>query len=233
MRPAVVVARDVLLARALKNNAHHHLGSLMHYKFTILEKTIGYAGFFRMEKYQLRHELFRGDWSATLTRECLERGHAVAVLLYDPEQDQVVLIEQFRVGAMEFPGGPWLLEIVAGIMDKPEESAEAVARREAVEEAGCPILDLVPICHYLVSPGGTSESIRLFCGRVNATGVGGLRGVVEEGEDIRLHVMPRSAAMTLLQTGRINSAAPIIALQWLELHRVQLLERWETPAVHP
>lgn len=198
----------------------------MHYQLTILDKTNAYAGFFRMEKYQLRHELFRGGWSAAMTRECFERGHAVAVLLYDPEQDQVVLIEQFRIGALEFPGGPWLLEIVAGIMDKPEESAEEVAQREAFEEAGCTILELLPICHYLVSPGGTSESIRLFCGRVNATGIGGLRGLVEEDEDIRLHVVPRCEAMSMLQTGRINSAAPIIALQWLELQRPQLLERW-------
>ena len=119
----------------------------MNYQFTVLEKTIGYDGFFRMEKYQLRHELFRGGWSPDITRECLERGHAVAVLLYDPDQDQVVLLEQFRVGALEFPGGPWLLEIVAGIMDDPAETAEEVARRETAEEAGCELLDLLPICH--------------------------------------------------------------------------------------
>lgn len=206
----------------------------MNYQFTILGQTTGYAGFFRMEKYHLRHELFRGGWSSEITRECLERGHAVAVLLYDPELDQVVLVEQFRVGAMQFPGGPWLLEIVAGIIDNPEESAEDVARREAIEEAGCTILDLLPVCHYLVSPGGTSESIRIFCGRVNAASISRLGGLSEEGEDIRPHVVTRHAALELLHRGHINSAAPIIALQWLELNHAQLLERWrETPAAHP
>ena len=198
----------------------------MNYQFTILEKTIGYAGFFHLEKYRLRHQLFRGGWSPDITRECLERGHAVAVLLYDPEQDQVVLLEQFRIGALEFPGGPWLLEIVAGIMDDPTETAEEVARRETAEEAGCALLDLLPICHYLVSPGGASESIRLFCGRINATGISGLRGLAEEHEDIRVHVVSRAEALDLLKAGRINSAAPIIALQWLELNRLGLLERW-------
>lgn len=206
----------------------------MNHQFDILDKSIGYTGFFRMEKYRLRHELFRGGWSAPMIRECFERGHAVAVLLYDPEQDQVVLVEQFRIGAIEFPGGPWLLEIVAGIIDQPDESAEQVAQREAMEEAGCSILDLVPICHYLVSPGGTSETIRLFCARVNATNIGGVRGLAAEDEDIRIHVIARCAAMELLHSGRINSAAPIIALQWLELHRSQLLERWaQTRAAHP
>jgi len=198
----------------------------MNHQFEVLDKAIGYSGFFRLEKYRLRHELFAGGWSPEITRECLERGHAVAVLPYDPERDLIVLLEQFRVGALDFPGGPWLLEIVAGIMDEPEETAEDVARRETVEEAGCELLDLTPICHYLVSPGGTSESITLFCGRVHAAQVGGIRGVVDEHEDIRLHVVSRSAALDLLHAGRINSAAPIIALQWLELNHARLLERW-------
>lgn len=200
----------------------------MNHQFEVLDKAIGYSGFFRMEKYRLRHELFSGGWSPDITRECLERGHAVAVLPYDPERDQIVLLEQFRIGALGFPGGPWLLEIVAGIMDEPEETPEDVARRETIEEAGCEILDLVPICHYLVSPGGTSESITLFCGRVNAAQVGGIRGVVDEHEDIRLHVVSRAEALNLLDSGRINSAAPIIALQWLKLNHSQLLERWGT-----
>lgn len=200
----------------------------MNYQFEILDKSIGYRGFFRMEKYRLRHELFAGGWSSEMTRECLERGHAVAVLLYDPDSDQIVLLEQFRIGALEFKGGPWLLEIVAGIIDCPGETVEEVARRETAEEAGCELLDLIPICHYLVSPGGASESITLFCGRINAATVtSDIRGIAAEHEDIRLHVVSRNEALELLHSGRINSAAPIIALQWLELNRLDLLKRWE------
>lgn len=199
----------------------------MNYQFEILDQSSGYRGFFRLEKYRLRHELFAGGWSAEMVRECLERGHAVAVLLYDPERDQLVLLEQFRVGALEFPGGPWLLEIVAGIIDHPGETTAEVARRETIEEAGCELLDLAPIRQYLVSPGGTSESITLFCGRVDASAVApGIRGVAAEHEDIRVHVVSRTEALELLDSGRINSAAPIIALQWLELNRKKLLARW-------
>ncbi|MDS4069759.1 MAG: NUDIX domain-containing protein [Candidatus Competibacter sp.] len=204
----------------------------MNHRFEVLDQSICHNGFFRMEKYRLRHELFSGGWSSEIVRECLERGHAVAVLLYDPDSDQVVLLEQFRVGALEFPGGPWLLEIVAGIMDEPGETTEEVARRETAEEAGCELLDLIPICHYLVSPGGTSESITLFCGRVDASTVtSGVRGVVSEHEDIWVHVVSRDEALSLLHSGRINSAAPIIALQWLELNRPKLLERWEIGSI--
>lgn len=205
----------------------------MNYQFEILDKSIGYSGFFRMEKYRLRHEQFAGGWTSVMTRECLERGHAVAVLLYDPDSDQIVLLEQFRIGALDFPGGPWLLEIVAGIIDHPGETTEAVAHRETDEEAGCKLLDLIPICQYLVSPGGASESITLFCGRVDATVITQeIHGVASEHEDIKLHIVSRNEALKLLRAGRISSAAPIIALQWLELNRPKLLDRWGIALLH-
>jgi ADP-ribose pyrophosphatase len=192
----------------------------------ILEKTVCYDGFFRIERYRLRHQLFRGGWSREITRELFERGHAAAVLPYDPLLDAVVLIEQFRIGALETPGDPWLIEIVAGVIDKPDETPEDVVRREAVEEANCAIQDIVHICDYFVSPGGTSECIALFCGKVDAAGVGGVGGLEEEAEDIRVIVVPFPEALAQLQAGNIRSAAPIIALQWLQLNRDDLRTRW-------
>lgn len=197
----------------------------MDYKFEVLDKSRVYSGFFCLDRYQLRHRLFCGAWSPPVIRECLERGHAVAVLPYDPVRDQVVLIEQFRIGALTTPTGPWLLEIVAGIIG-PEEEKLAVARRETHEEAGCVLTDIVPVCEYLISPGGASETITLYCGRVDASRAGGIHGLPEEHEDIRVHVLPRGEAMALLAKGAIYSATPIIALQWLELHYQELLARW-------
>ncbi|HXH04672.1 MAG TPA: NUDIX domain-containing protein [Candidatus Competibacteraceae bacterium] len=197
----------------------------MNYRYKILDKTVAYQGFFRLERYRLRHQLFAGGWSADLTRECLERGDAVAVLPYDPVRDTVLLLEQFRVGALRAPDGPWLLEIVAGMM-KPDEDPRAVAKREMLEETGCALLDLVAICDYLVSPGGTTETVHLFCGWVDSSRAGGIHGLAGEHEDIRVHVFPRQEAMELLASGRIISSPPIIALQWLEMHRQELLRRW-------
>ena len=197
----------------------------MDYRFDMVDKAIVYDGFFRLEKYRLRHELFAGGWSPEIGRECLERGHAVAVLPYDPQRDQVVMIEQFRIGALEQGNGPWLMEIVAGIIG-PGESKLDVARREAMEEAGCELLDILPVCEYLVSPGGTSESITLYCGRVDAGGIGGVYGLAEEHEDIRVQVLSGDEALALLQSGRVLSATALIALQWLALHRAELRSRW-------
>lgn len=197
-------------------------------QFEILEKKDCYQGFFRLEKYRLRHRLYDGGMSAPIERELFERGHAAAALLYDPGRDEVVILEQFRIGALEAEGGPWLYEIVAGMIDT-DESADAVVRREAVEEAGCSVLELEFICDYLVSPGGTSERISLYCAKVDAEGVGGIHGLDEEDEDIRVQSVPFAEAWRWMGEGRINSASPIIAMQWLAMHRARLRDKWLSP----
>ena len=150
----------------------------------VLERKRTFRGYFQMDQWRLRHRLFEGGWSAEITRECLERGHAVGVLPYDPVRDEVVLIEQFRVGAAASapspnwhgkPPSPWLIEIVAGIVEEGEEPQE-VAARETMEESGRELLGLMPITSYLVTPGCSSETIQLFLGRVDATGAKGATG---------------------------------------------------------
>lgn len=186
-------------------------------RFEILTHQSVYDGFFRLLKYRLRHTLFAGGWSRALDRELFQRGDCVAVLPYDPVLDQVVLIEQFRVGAIAATN-PWLIEIVAGAVEAGE-TCEQVALRETAEEAGCNVEQLLPIYRFYTSPGGASEQIMLYLGIVDCRTVGGLHGVVEEGEDIRVEAVAWSDAMRRLDAGEICSAIPILALQWLALHR--------------
>jgi ADP-ribose pyrophosphatase len=188
----------------------------------ILKKDTLYNGFFRMEKYQLQHTLFAGGWSGKMTRELFVRGNCVAVVLYDVQRDAVILIEQFRVGAIDNPiNTPWLIEIVAGIMEDGE-TAEDVARRESLEEAGCEILELIRINSFYLSPGGSSEKITLFCGLINSENVGGLHGVADEHEDILVRAVPFTEAYKMVECNEIDSVIPILALQWLALHRHKL-----------
>jgi len=177
-----------------------------------------YDGYFKIDRYRLKHRLFAGGWSDELMRELIVRHDAVAVLLYDPKLDKVVLIEQFRIAAIN-EENPWLLEIVAGIIDK-DNSKDEIARFEAQEEAGLEIEELIPICEYWSSPGGTSETVKLFCGIVDASEAGGIHGLAEEHEDILVHVLDSKEAFAGVESGRINNAATIIALQWLEIRRV-------------
>lgn len=180
-----------------------------------------YQGFFRMEECSLRHRLFDGSWSHVYRRELFVRGAAVGVLLFDPARDLVGLIEQFRVGALDNPSGPWLLEVVAGMVEEGESATE-VARRELAEEAGIEEAELVHICDYLVSPGGTSESMSLYCALASLEGKGGIHGLDDENEDIYLHVISCRQALDALAAGLCNNAPLIIALQWLSLHHDRL-----------
>ncbi len=197
----------------------------MKYDWKIVDKQVVYQGYFRMEKFALQHELYAGGTTATFHRELFERGSAVAVLPYDPLRDEVVLIEQFRVGAIGTQNPPWLKEIIAGIIE-PGESDEQVAERETLEEAGCNILRLEKIGQYYVSPGGTSEQCMLYCGQVDTQDVGGIYGLDHEFEDILVEVVSLDQARKWLEDGTINSSPAIIALQWLLLNRDVLRSRW-------
>lgn len=192
----------------------------------VLKREILYQGIFTLARYHVRHRNFNGDWSQTYTREILERKPAAAVLPYDPVLDRVVLIEQFRTGALSHPESPWLIEIVAGIFDK-KETPEELVRREAIEEAGCQILDLCPITNYFVSPGGSTEHIHIFCGRVDASNVGGTYGLPNEHEDIRAFTLSVDEAYQWFQEGKIANAPTIISLLWLQLNREWLKQLWQ------
>ncbi|WP_100752094.1 ADP-ribose diphosphatase [Vibrio salilacus] len=190
----------------------------------IISKEILFQGFFSMVKYRFKHKLFAGGWSEAIEREMFERGHAAAILPYDPVTDQVVIIEQIRVGALEH-ARPWQLEIVAGMIDS-QESAQEVVRREAVEEAGIDIGMIEKVTSYYPSAGGCSERLDVYVGQVDATTAHGVHGLDYEGEDIRVHVVSRQQAYQWVVEGKFENGASIIALQWLELNHQRLKTQW-------
>jgi len=199
----------------------------------VVEKTSPFEGYFRIDRYQLRHRLFEGGWSGDFSREVFERGHAAAAILYDPDLDRLVFIEQFRVGAFaalaspwfDDDASPWMIECIAGIIDAGEQP-EDVVRREAVEEAGCEVLDLEFITHYLATPGGSTESIFLYCGRVDSRGVEGIHGLKEEHENIRVFTASADEAIALLDDGRIINAMTMLPMYWFKSNREMLRGKW-------
>jgi ADP-ribose pyrophosphatase len=189
-------------------------------------RTTPYRGYMRLDIYKFRHRVFDRGWSDNISREVVERGHVVAVLPYDPARDEVVLLEQFRIGAYTSPGmSPWQIECVAGIVE-PHQTALDAAAREMEEETGATVGDLEPIHTYLTSPGFTSESICMYCGRVDTDGIGGIYGLAHEGEYIRVFTASSDEAFRLLDSGRIENGMTIIALHWLRHHRTRLREKW-------
>lgn len=191
-------------------------------KFDILNQQNLYQGFFRVDAYEFRHELFAGGWSDKVRREVFERRNAVAVLLHDPVADTLLMVEQFRPGAaLRDPDGAWMLEIVAGIVEDGE-SNEDVARREALEEAGCTVDTLEHIIDYYPSAGGSTEIVSLYYAPVDLSAVQtGIHGLPHEHEDIRISVVPRQTVMEWLRAGKIQASLAIIALQWLALEKMR------------
>ena len=195
-------------------------------KIEVDQRETLFDSFLRVDRLKLRHSLFAGGWSELMTRELILRPRAVGVLLFDPAQQQVVLVRQIRVGMLDEGQKPWLLELVAGMVESGEEPIE-VAARESLEEANTKPQDLLQICEYYNSPGISNERITLFCGRVDATQAGGIFGLDAEHEDIEVVVLSLSDALAKVASGEINNAMSIIALQWLQLNQPMLEESWK------
>ena len=192
----------------------------------IIARETLYSGFFSMDLYRFRHRLFNGEMSGEIRREIFERGHAAVLLPFDPVRDEVVLVEQIRIAAYDVSDSPWLLEMVAGMIEEGE-TVEDVVRREALEEAELVVGRAKPVLSYLASPGGTSERLSIMVGEVDATTAEGIHGLADENEDIRVHVVSREQAYQWVEEGKIDNAASVIALQWLQLHYQTLRNEWK------
>jgi ADP-ribose pyrophosphatase len=182
-----------------------------------------YAAYFAVEEYDLRFRRFDGAMSEVLTRAVFISGDAAVVLPYDPARDRVLVIEQWRAGPhARGDGQQWLIEAVAGRVDGGETPEDA-ARREAREEAGLTLRELIPAAQYYPSPAAKAEYLYTYVGLADlpdsAAGIGGLPG---EGEDIRAHVIPFERLMALVASGEVNNAPLILLAWWLDRHRAGL-----------
>ena len=198
-----------------------------HPDLRIIGHEIAFKRHLRLDVYRFRHRLFSGEWSGERTWDITRRGQAVAVLLYDPDRDTVVLIEQFRLAPLLSGFSPWVVEVVAGLVDHEGESDEDVARREAIEEAGLAVQgELIPIQRYSPSPGDSDQGTTLFCARVDARDAGGVYGVAEESEDIRVVVKEMAEIERMVDAGEIENGHSLICLYWLLRHKDELRRRW-------
>ncbi len=194
-----------------------------------------FQAYFQMTRYHFKHRKFAGGWSEEISREVFQRGAVSAVLPYDAKRDRLVLIEQFRAGAWaamekgviyaKESSTPWLIEIVAGVIEEGEPPEE-VAKRELQEEANCTALEIDHVMDLHLSAGAVNEPLSLFCANVDSCSVAGIHGLDEEGEDIRVFTATPQEAADLLTEGKVHSAIAIIALQWFAAHHEELRQRW-------
>ncbi len=213
----------------MSKNLHPPFG---HEHVKVLSRKPLHAGYIRVDELVLRHRLFAGGDSEPFRRELIVRPRGVGVLLYDPERREAVLVRQFRVGMIDEPRSPWMLELIAGMVDEGEGPLQ-VAHRESREESGIEPVNVVRICDYYNSPGVGNERITLFCGQVDASAAGGIHGLAAENEDIEVVVVPYDELVAAVESGLINNAMTIIAVQWLQLHESEMYRLFGDSAQEP
>jgi ADP-ribose pyrophosphatase len=198
-----------------------------HPDLRIVGHEIAFRRHLRLDVFRFHHRLFSGEWSGERLYGVVRRGAAVAILLYDPERDAVVLVEQFRLPPLLAGYSPWVVEVVAGLVDKESETHDEVARRETAEEAGLGVIgELIPIQRYVPMPGNSDETVTLFCGRVDSSAATGIHGLADEHEDIRVVVKPLGELEAMLDAGQIETGHTLIALYWLLRHKDEARRRW-------
>lgn len=205
-----------------------------HPDLEIISAETGFARHIRVDVVRFRHRLFAGGWSGERVFDIIRRGEAVAALLYDPDRDSVVLVEQFRLAALYGGRSPWQIENVAGLIDTDHETPEEVARREIDEESNLePLGPLIPIQRILPASGTLDEVIWLYCARVDSRNAAGLYGLADEHEDIRVTVKTLAEIEMMLDAGEIESGHTLVALYWLLRHRERLRCEWRAAAGNP
>lgn len=196
-------------------------------KVKILEQKIVFTGYHRLEVCHFQPKSLHGEkWMAAMSREIFRSGPVASALLYCPESDEVLLNEQFRGGAfLAGAENPWLIECCAGGIDAGETPEQAV-RREALEETGAEILALEPIGTVFTSPGCLDEEFFLFCGRIAKPQAGKILGLIEEGEEIKTHLLSSAEAIALLDAGKITNVTTALCLQWFARNRDKIRKKW-------
>ncbi|MCP4402118.1 MAG: NUDIX domain-containing protein [bacterium] len=195
-----------------------------------IQEAYNYNNFFKLLEVRFCHEKFDGKMSSEMTRVVFERGNAAAVLLYDADDESVLLTKQFRYPALMHGGPGWLIEVVAGVLDKGRD-AVAVSHSELIEEIGYQVSELHFLCRCYLSPGASTEQIHIYLAYLQqAERIGEGGGLEAENEDIQLLRLPLNEALNMIRCGEILDAKTIIALQQLQALKTSLT-RLKPPSV--
>ena len=191
----------------------------------IVKETPVYKGFFEFKHFDLRYKRFDGTMSNIVKREIFFAKKAIVVLPYDPQKDEIVLVEQMRFGAALSGDKDYVMEAPAGVIDG-DDTPEKTAHRELAEETGMTAKEIFHLYDYLPSPGVMTEHVWMFMAIVDASTAAKYAGLASENEDIKIHVVKYDEAIRMLNNNEIRNANTILALQYLMLNRGKLREKY-------
>ena len=186
-----------------------------------------YKGFFSVEEHDLTYQKFNNEQSNVVTRSTLVSSDAVIVLPYDPINDRILLIEQFRAGPyVKGDENPWVLEPIAGLIDEGE-TPESAGIREAQEEAHLEIKRLELVARSYPSPGISTEFFHQYIGIVSLPEETNLvSGLESEAEDIRSHIFSYEEFYKMIVEGEMNVGPAILLGLWLSKNRKSLIKKY-------
>ena len=190
-------------------------------------KRLVYRGFFSVEEHDLTYQKFNKEQSNVVTRSTLVSSDAVIILPYDPVNDRILLIEQFRAGPyVKGDQNPWVLEPIAGLVDKGE-TPESAGIREAQEEAHLEIKGLELVARSYPSPGISTEFFHQYIGIVELLDSSNLiAGLSSENEDIRSHIFEYEQFFEIIESGKAKVGPLILLGLWLSKNRNRLRKKY-------
>lgn len=192
----------------------------------IISRKVLFEAYHKLEMFKVQpRSLKHGGWAEEMEREIFFGRPIAVVLLYIPETDEVLLNQQFRLGALVAGvENPFMFECAAGAIDEGE-TAEDAAKREAFEETGCEVLDLEFVCKAYSSPGCMAEEFHIYIGRI-AKAESGFYGHEHEGEEIKTHLLPWNSVLKMLDQGDFTNITAAMTVNWFARHRERLRKKW-------
>ncbi len=188
-----------------------------HHAVSVAKETLNHDGFRAVFTYDYRED----QSGLEARREIVVGKHAVALVVFDPKLEKLVMIRQFRLGAQLANGRGMTVEIPAGLIDEGEEPQDT-ARRELFEETGLEAKRITPLCNFLTTPGLTSETIHLYYAEVDAGNLAENGGMASETEETFPFMLSVDEALAAVDNNKIHNGIAMLGLLWFSRHRKTL-----------
>lgn len=185
----------------------------------IIEEKVLSDNWYVLKKIIFEYRNKQGEWQ-TQAREAYDRGNGATILLYNKENQTVVLTEQFRMPTyINGNDSGMLIEACAGLLDK--DNPEDCIRRETEEETGYRIGEVKKVFEAYMSPGSVTEILYFFVAEYSkAMKVNDGGGAADEQENIDVLEIDFRRAIEMIRTGEIKDGKTIMLLQYAKINNL-------------
>jgi len=188
----------------------------MNLNVSVIEEKILSNNWYILKKITFDYRDSSGNWTRQ-AREAYDRGNGAVILLYNKENQTVILTRQFRMPTyVNGNESGMLIEACAGLLDK--DNAEDCIRKETEEETGYRISKIEKIFEAYMSPGSVTEILYFFVAEYQKdmkVSDGG--GAEAEQENIEVLEIPFKDALAMIKTGEIKDGKTIMLLQYAQI----------------